>query len=66
MVSVLYTLSCVTLSGQHKYRMNPFFIFRKPLAMLFILDDTWSSGQLVRSLVQVPDSHLFECRPPLG
>ncbi len=32
----VYTLSSVTVSGQYKYRTSPFFIFRGPLAMLFI------------------------------
>ena len=33
---------------------------------LQILDDTWSSGQLVRALAQVTKGHLFKCWPPLG
>ncbi len=27
---------------------------------------TWSSGQFVRALAQVTDSHLSKCRSPLG
>ncbi len=33
---------------------------------LQILNGTWPSGQLMRALDQVHDSHLFKCHHPLG